>query len=107
MGVSYGAKRPANDDANCMPSSLPFQSLNANSTFSVSPVNLIEGPRIRETAVPDFIDNPCCMFSIFANRSGHYRKHGSSPHTFLVLVCQFPLASCEEFSRPPAFAAQR
>ncbi len=73
----------------------------------LSPVYLIEGPSICETALPDFVDNLFRMGLVFASRSSHHREHSAPSHTLLMLLRDSPLASREEFSTPSALAAER
>lgn len=73
----------------------------------VSSVDLIKWACVSETAVPDFIDDPCGMSFVFTSWACSHREDGSPPDALLVLLCKLPLPSSEEFARPSALAAER
>lgn len=75
--------------------------------LKVSPVYLVEGPSICETALPNFVDNLFRMSLVFASWPSHHREHSAPSHTLLMLLRDSHLASCEEFSSPSALAAER
>lgn len=69
-------------------------------------VYLVEGSRVRKTAVPHLVDDFRRLNIVFAKGSSSYRQCRSPSYTFLVLLSELPLTSCEELSGPSAFTAQ-
>ena len=71
-----------------------------------SSIYLIERSGVREAAVPHLVDHSRCLNIVFAKWSTSDRQRSSSPHAFLVLLSELPLASSKELSGPSAFPAQ-
>lgn len=73
----------------------------------VSSVDFIKWAGVPEAGIPNLVDNPGGMGLVFTSRTCAHRNDSSSSNAFLMLLCELPLPSAEEFPGPSTLAAER
>lgn len=84
----------------------PINVFTCKAPANLSSVNLIKGPGVGKTAVPNLVDCFDCFDIVFAVRPSDQGLDSSPPHTVLVMIRKLEEFVAKEFIGPATFSAQ-